>query len=234
MPFIAQAIAGYFKDATRYEDTVSIAEYEPTAEEVQALIDSRLRSFRRSIDTHYGIAMANRIGDWAQAMAEDIAYLCIDEPTAFPVLVYRGMSGVASATALSIFLNKTGTVHGKLYVRKDEEKSHGSSVEASDLFEMDSGQTPLYIFVDDFIDRGGTLEAVLDKVQTYMKTAITKENVRYALGANDELLPARTHSVDVWGNLAKSWRDNVVADMAKSIIAELKYDHDNPDAFVFP
>jgi orotate phosphoribosyltransferase len=70
------------------------------------------------------------------------------------VLVYSGMSGVSFATALSIAVETQYNVEvDMIYVRKENEASHGRKVEHS----LGVFQTPSFIvFVDDFISSGAT------------------------------------------------------------------------------
>lgn len=83
-----------------------------------------------------------------------------------PVLCYQGMSGIASATAVRLYLHLNFPMFtcGMLYVRKPDEKSHGSRVEIEyphGWSMNDEGRARLEaVFVDDFIDSGGTLRDV--------------------------------------------------------------------------
>ena len=85
-----------------------------------------------------------------------------------PVLCYRGMSGVAAATAVRLYLHLNHPLFtcGMLYVRKLGEKSHGDAVEIEypDRWDMnEAGCSGLEaVFVDDFICSGTTLREVHD------------------------------------------------------------------------
>lgn len=77
----------------------------------------------------------------------------------FPVLCYSGFSGVSVATLLAFFLKPDIRVE-QLYVRKENETSHGLQIEYSST-SLDNG---LPIFVDDFVDEGMTLDYVMRQV----------------------------------------------------------------------
>lgn len=111
---------------------------------------------------HYSNAMKTEsLTEWAECAARKISEdEDIKEYT--PVLAYRGMSGIASATALSIALHGIGIEFEMFYVRKEGEKSHGESYEMS--FFPSANQRFLIIFVDDFIVTGDTYHGVIDKV----------------------------------------------------------------------
>ena len=86
------------------------------------------------------------------------------------ILIYTGMSGVSVATALAHYLPNEP---GMIYVRKPNEKSHGCSVEEY-YDEGRYGERPdfnehLLVFVDDFIDKGFTLERCLKKIAEWTK-----------------------------------------------------------------
>lgn len=83
----------------------------------------------------------------------------------FPVIVYTGMSGIASATALSmqIYATDPNFRFGMIYVRKPNEKSHGSRIERQFDKKMD-GQKNQYIFVDDFICSGASMARCLVEI----------------------------------------------------------------------
>lgn len=100
--------------------------------------------------THYSLAQNTKdLKLWATRMSLSI----FDKEVENPVLVYSGMSGIAAATALSIELDNIGVEFGMIYVRKENEESHGEKIE----YEIPDGFNSLtYIFVDDFIDLGET------------------------------------------------------------------------------
>lgn len=75
-----------------------------------------------------------------------------------PILVYTGLSGIGSATALSLALHKRSKGEfkfGMIYVRKPNEKSHGSQIERNlDDLSGIRKLTHKLVFVDDFISSG--------------------------------------------------------------------------------
>ena len=100
--------------------------------------------------THYSLAQNTKmLKVWAARMSLSV----LDRGIYQPVLVYSGMSGIAAATALSIALDNIGVQFGMIYVRKENEKSHGHVTE----YEIPEGfDSCTYIFVDDFICEGDT------------------------------------------------------------------------------
>lgn len=107
--------------------------------------------------SHYSLAQKPKeLLKWAEAIAVDIYVREIR----YPVLVYRGMSGISAATALSLQLHILGIQHGMVYVRKENEDSHGDEIER-EPFENDN---PTFIFVDDFISSGDTKSKCLRKI----------------------------------------------------------------------
>ena len=83
-----------------------------------------------------------------------------DKNNYHPVLCYSGMSGIATATAISIALHnkRPSFEYGMIYVRKENEKSHGFRTE------MANADCGVLVFVDDFIDSGDTMKYVCAKV----------------------------------------------------------------------
>lgn len=73
----------------------------------------------------------------------------------FPVFVYRGMSGVGSATALALAIHNQDPDFGfgMVYVRKEHEGSHGSDIEHNMDCHDGLLRKRLY-FVDDFTSTG--------------------------------------------------------------------------------
>ncbi len=73
--------------------------------------------------------------------------------------IYRGNSGSIFAGALMYALKINGIFSSGIYVRKEHEQSHGSSIAVSELF-----NTQYLVFVDDLIDSGETLVKCLEKL----------------------------------------------------------------------
>lgn len=130
--------------------------------------------------SHYSSAQSPAIlQSWAGAMAGVIARLQETFPEGRSiVLCYRGMSGVAYATALAIELSRKD-VHVKMfYVRKPEEMSHGYPTEVSYSIRRDD----LFVFVDDFIAEGGTFEAVEEAVKNFFRSGDSPTMTTVCLG----------------------------------------------------
>lgn len=90
----------------------------------------------------------------AEALKADLT------PGEIPVLCFRGLSGTASATALSLALDAIGVDHGMVYVRKPGEQSHGEACQR-ELPALPQGSVFVQVFVDDFISSGETRSIVL-------------------------------------------------------------------------
>lgn len=125
-----------------------------------------------------------KLKSWAESHAQAISER-IKGTTVHPVLFYRGMSGVASATALSIELSNLGILCDMLYVRKPCEDSHGNAVE-SHITGPDSSER-LPVFVDDFVCSGATLadcvEAVINRFEI-LGTKLTTGNLILSLSGH--------------------------------------------------
>lgn len=110
--------------------------------------------------THYSHAQQPEcLSPWAKRIAEQIRHTVVQ-----PVLVYTGMSGIAAATAISLWLHENGTTHGMAYVRKEHEQSHGGCIEYQLPNSWDR-ETCIYIFVDDLVDTGATLNRCKEKIK---------------------------------------------------------------------
>lgn len=114
--------------------------------------------------THYsGTAQNPRTRKlWSEKAARFIEAWCSNDE--YPVLCYRGMSGVAAATALQSVLYDRGVSAGMFYVRKPDEESHGLSVERYVRYDK---LTPCFIMVDDFVDSGDTYLAIIEKINKH-------------------------------------------------------------------
>ncbi len=122
--------------------------------------------------THYSQAQCpKKLANLTRKMGKALIAGLKQYPDAHPVLCYRGMSGVASATALALWwagtrLKGTESLPSMAYVRKEGEDSHGSPVE----FEWRGGACDtnvVLIFVDDFISSGTTMKLTLKGVVEY-------------------------------------------------------------------
>lgn len=110
---------------------------------------------RNDMGTHYSIAQNSAsLRDWAWEAAEFI-HSRYDGVESLLCLCYRGFSGVALATAVSLAYSfKYDRQLNLLYVRKGKESPHGCPIEMN--FDENEVEIETCIFVDDFIDGGGT------------------------------------------------------------------------------
>jgi orotate phosphoribosyltransferase len=77
-----------------------------------------------------------------------------------PILVYRGMSGTAMATAVSLMAT---TDVGMVYARKKTEKCHSSDKAVFRIPRQKTGEPlPVLVFVDDFISTGKTKRETME------------------------------------------------------------------------
>lgn len=120
--------------------------------------------YKNCMGTHYSLAQNSRsLRNWAYDAAEFIhaKYSGVENMVCF---CYRGFSGVAMATALSMaYAVKYDIQLNLLYVRKFKEKSHGSPSELN--FDDNETRIEECVFVDDFIDSGETFCQVKSSVE---------------------------------------------------------------------
>lgn len=113
------------------------------------------RGIKNTLGTHYSIGQnACELRDWAYKAAEFIhnRYGGAESLVCF---CYRGFSGISMATALAmVYSIKYDIQLNLMYIRKENEKSHGAPTELS--FDENENQILECVFVDDFIDGGGT------------------------------------------------------------------------------
>lgn len=117
-----------------------------------------------------------------------------------PVLIYRGMSGAASATALSLELySRYGVVVQMAYVRKPGENSHGERVETDVNYEQrKNGCDEVLlspVFVDDFVATGNTLAAALTEADRVLSLEHDEVHVLQSSGAY------ALHTVKSWSSI---------------------------------
>lgn len=136
-------------------------------------------------DSHYGKAMyALKLRLWAKEAAEDVNHQFLKvHKKEFPVFVYSGMSGIATATALTQVLNPR-LQFGMIYVRKPKEKSHGKAVETNNLHAA-VGKEIRFIFCDDFICEGNTCVHVFNSIQDRFLERIVMDDILVAFTEND-------------------------------------------------
>lgn len=143
-----------------------------------------------TVNSHYGKSMRpDRLARSAKNMAEQIEAKLFGPEVPeriYPVLIYTGMSGVATATAIAMHLTDYADRFGMMYVRKENETSHGSSVEYSVAETLHSKQLePVFIFVDDFIQGGMTAARVISKISQHLKIKIDPDMMFYGLVSYD-------------------------------------------------
>ena len=101
--------------------------------------------------------------------------------TVAPILVYTGLSGIGSATALSMrlaSLSGNRFKFGMIYVRKPNERSHGSKIETQ-LDEI--GDMPVKLFfVDDFISAGYTFTRTMLTAIYYQYRGTIGQNLDFS------------------------------------------------------
>lgn len=131
------------------------------------------------LHSHYGNSMnANEMREWGPKIAESVEAIIKDGK--FPILIYRGMSGVATATTIANNMTSTcGDDFAMMYVRKKNEKSHGQRVEYTKFFPKD--REIVWIFCDDFISSGKTTLEVVKAISKYQNVVIPFDSIRYAL-----------------------------------------------------
>lgn len=110
--------------------------------------------------THYSnvqnpASLAKRAAAWAEFVMKESKAKITGKKNLFPVFVYRGMSGIGSATGLMLAIHAIDPdfQFGMVYVRKEEEESHGSRIEHQ-LDNHDGEMRKRFYFVDDFICSG--------------------------------------------------------------------------------
>lgn len=124
--------------------------------------------------SHYSLAFRpDLLSEWANTTAKALKARYKRYPDRYPSFVYRGMSGIVSATALMLALNR-GKKLPKMrmnYVRKEHERSHGNYMEVDYIWDCPASiwarTEQDVIFIDDFIDSGATFEAAMRAVYRY-------------------------------------------------------------------
>lgn len=126
--------------------------------------------------THYGSSMRPEIlMDEALSIIEHLAKRFSKNDKL--ILFYSGMSGTASASALvtlNAFLKKRDDINlpvisGMVYVRKENEDSHGNKIEVSIVENFDNTDRLIPIFIDDFVCYGRTFLYVKKQVAKFVK-----------------------------------------------------------------
>lgn len=137
------------------------------------------------IGTHYSLGQAPAaMWNAASVLGEKIR-TASHETGEIPVLCYTGMSGIATASAISLWLmvNHPEFLFYMIYVRKEEEQSHGSRIEHNFPYIDDSNHVQFagykfcLAFVDDLVCSGKTRDYVFTRIreyQSYMTNLIDK------------------------------------------------------------
>lgn len=117
-----------------------------------------LNEFR--VSSGYGWTDSSVAGFTRKMQEASVKIELLQETYKFQALACRGSSGMMAASVLGIALQLP-----VIYVRKEEEFSHGSSVESN------AGYRTLerYLIVDDLICTGNTLAKIADKIENYAK-----------------------------------------------------------------
>lgn len=147
-----------------------------------------MKMLDNAISSHYGMSMdPDYMVRWARWVVKDIRKLL--KAGKYPVLIYRGMSGVSTATALAMHMDyDDGENFGMIYVRKEDENSHGGSIERSLLSAR--GREIAWIFCDDFICKGTTALEVIQSVSHKYDADIALNDVWFALSMGTEFYEA--------------------------------------------
>jgi adenine/guanine phosphoribosyltransferase-like PRPP-binding protein len=115
--------------------------------------------------SHYSLSLSPaELGNAAYRMADEVISLLAAHEV--PILIYRGMSGVAAATALSLALHARGRACGMIYVRKPNEYCHGREDYERALPALGMDKVPVMVFVDDFCSSGRTRRETIAVAQT--------------------------------------------------------------------
>lgn len=141
---------------------------------------NRLNTNRQS---HYGSSMnAFYMGEWGRKIASLI--VSIIETDKYPILIYRGMSGTTTATAIAVSIPEEHRHNfGMVYVRKKNEKSHGQKIEYSSL--DPANREVVWILCDDFISSGKTALEIIKEVSTYFEFDMDLDALRFAVSLGD-------------------------------------------------
>lgn len=120
--------------------------------------------------THYGQGTQSGAGlrKFGAYHARVIRLMLDFSGKSYPVLLYRGMSGIQYATAISMEYARAGEDIGMIYVRKPEEHAHGKPIETNVSKEQEGC---LFFFVDDFISSGHT---ILETIKEVRKSRVVK------------------------------------------------------------
>lgn len=142
---------------------------------------NRLDGYNRQ--THYGSSMdAFYMGEWGRKMAACVSELI--DAGKYPILIYRGMSGTTTATAIAVNIKEDHRHQfGMVYVRKKNEKSHGSKIEYSKL--DPANREIVWVLCDDFLSSGKTALEVIKAVSMYFDLDIDLDKLLFAVSLGE-------------------------------------------------
>lgn len=134
--------------------------------------------------THYGSSMdAFYMGEWGRKMAATISSTI--DAGKYPILIYRGMSGTTTATAIAVNIKEEHRHQfGMVYVRKKNEKSHGSKIEYSKL--DPANREIVWILCDDFISSGKTALEIIKAVSMHFDLDIDLNKLLFAVSLSEQ------------------------------------------------
>lgn len=213
-------------EPTRSEAELEVLKEAYIADRIEEALESSWNM--RSGTSHYGESLdSTAMLSWAKKSAETMFYNYESNKDIYYVLCYRGMSGIVAATNLSNALTVLEVPHGKCYVRKEEEKSHGNQVERANL--PSSQYMPTFVFVDDFIDSGDTLVETMAKIQDFFRMKIAPATIVMALSNHDDgkLESAQIRVSRLGQRLEEKWDEMIVKireDSLESWEAKLRYE----------
>lgn len=123
--------------------------------------------------THYSAAFSPQLADMGIAFADKIWEMTEGKPERL-ALFYTGMSGISFATAI-VVAQQIGysKKSSQLYIRKENEKSHGYEIEASYIGDKEGNysdritrffECDVFAFVDDLCSSGRTYRFCIDQL----------------------------------------------------------------------
>lgn len=135
------------------------------------------------LKSHYGSSMNPLyMKKWGKKIAAHLKALIVANK--YPILIYRGMSGVTAATAIAVHMQDAHNgLFGMIYVRKSNEKSHGSYIELSDINTED--KEIVWVVCDDFISTGSTVIEVLKVVSGYFHIRMDIDSIKFAVSLGE-------------------------------------------------
>lgn len=166
-------------------------------------------------NTHYGNCMEpHKMREWGPKMAANIEAVIAEGK--YPILIYRGMSGIAAATTIANFMSSNhGDDYAMMYVRKKNEKSHGRIIEYTKY--NIAGREIVWIFCDDFISSGKTVLEVVRAICHHFDIEIAFDTIYYALALEPSNWVESFSLNDIHGALVNQYysRNEVIKTMRR-------------------